>query len=297
MNANQKTSLLAAWISVISNIFLTLIKIIVGLLFKSQVLLADGIHNAADVVASVASLGSMKISNQPADEDHPYGHGKAEVISSGIVAVILILAALFMVYESIKSLFEPATKPHIIAFIAAIISLIWKQILYVYTIRIGRKTSSKGLIATAYDHLADVYASIAAVIGIGIALINNIYSIPYAAYGDPLAGIIVSFFVLKLAISMGKEAIYILMEGGIPTEKYSEYKRVIQAHPFVKRIDRMRARDHGHYVLIDIRISVPAHLSIQQGHDICRDIKTTIINQNPEIYEVLIHLNPWYEEK
>jgi cation diffusion facilitator family transporter len=209
MNANQKTSLLAAWISVISNIFLTLIKIIVGLLFKSQVLLADGIHNAADVVASVASLGSMKISNQPADEDHPYGHGKAEVISSGIVAVILILAALFMAYESIKSLFEPATEPHIIAFIAAIISLIWKQILYVYTIRIGRKTSSKGLIATAYDHLADVFASIAAVIGIGIALINNIYSIPYAAYGDPLAGIIVSFFVLKLAISMGKEAIYI----------------------------------------------------------------------------------------
>lgn len=297
MNANQKTSLLAAWISVISNIFLTLIKIIVGLLFKSQVLLADGIHNAADVVASVASLGSMKISNQPADEDHPYGHGKAEVISSRIVAVILILAALFMVYESIKSLFEPATEPHIIAFIAAIISLIWKQILYVYTIRIGRKTSSKGLIATAYDHLADVYASIAAVIGIGIALINNIYSIPYAAYGDPLAGIIVSFFVLKLAISMGKAAIYILMEGGIPTEKCSEYKRVIQAHPFVKRIDRMRARDHGHYVLIDIRISVPAHLSIQQGHDIYRDIKTTIINQNPEIYEVLIHLNPWYEEK
>lgn len=209
MNANQKTSLLAAWISVISNIFLTLIKIIVGLLFKSQVLLVDGIHNAADVVASVASLGSMKISNQPADEDHPYGHGKAEVISSGIVAVILILVALFMAYESIKSLFEPATEPHIIAFIAAIISLIWKKILYVYTIRIGRKTRSNGLIATAYDHLADVYASIAVVIGIGIALINNTYSIPYAAYGDPLAGIIVSFFVIKLAISMGKEAIYI----------------------------------------------------------------------------------------
>ena len=95
---------------------------------------------------------------------------------------------------------------------------------------------------------------------------------------------------------MGKEAIYILMEGGIPTEKCSEYKKVIQTNPFVKRIDKMRARDHGHYVLIDIRISVPAYLTIQQGHDICRD-KNTIINQNPEVYEVLIHLNPWYEEK
>ncbi|MFK4310846.1 cation-efflux pump [Bacillus cereus] len=297
MNKNYKSSLLAAWISVISNVFLTFIKIIVGFLFKSQVLLADGIHNAADVVASAVSLGSMKISNQPADEDHPYGHGKAEVISSGIVAIILILAAIFMAYESIKALFHPANEPHMIAFVAAVVSLVWKQILYVYTIRIGRKTNSKGLIATAYDHLADVYASIAAVIGIGVALLNNIYSIPYAAYGDPLAGIIVSFFVLKLAISMGKEAIYILMEGGLPTEKSSEYMKIIQAHPLVKRIDRMRAREHGHYILIDVRISVPAYLSIQQGHDICREIKTTIMKQDPEVDEVLIHLNPWYDKR
>ncbi|CAM4089214.1 cation diffusion facilitator family transporter [Bacillus paramycoides] len=297
MNESRKSSLLAAWISVISNILLTLIKITVGILSKSQVLLADGIHNAADVVASVASLGSMKISNQPADEDHPYGHGKAEVISSGIVSIILILAALFMSYESIKALFHPATEPHMIAFIAAIVSLVWKQILYVYTIRIGRQVNSKGLIATAYDHLADVYASIAAVIGIGVSLLNNIYPIPYAAYGDPLAGIIVSFFVLKLAFGMGNEAVYILMEGGLPTEKRGEYKKIIQAHPYVKRIDRIRARELGHYILVDVRISVPAYLSIQQGHDICREIKTAIMEQDSEVYEVLIHLNPWYEEK
>ncbi|MFJ8456975.1 cation diffusion facilitator family transporter [Bacillus paramycoides] len=297
MNESRKSSLFAAWISVISNVLLTLIKITVGIFSKSQVLLADGIHNAADVVASVVSLGSMKISNQPADEDHPYGHGKAEVVSSGFVAIILIFAALFMTYESIKALFHPATEPHMIAFIAAIISLIWKQILYVYTIRIGRQANSKGLIATAYDHLADVYASIAAVIGIGIALLNNLYPIPFAAYGDPLAGIIVSFFVLKLAFGMGKEAIYILMEGGLPTEKCSEYKKMILAHPSVKRIDRIRARNHGHYILIDVRISVPAYLSIQQGHDICREIKTAIMKQDSEVYEVLIHVNPWYEEK
>lgn len=119
----------------------------------------------------------------------------------------------------------------------------------------AEKQIVKGLIATAYDHLADVYASIAA----GIALLNDRYPIPYAAYDDPLAGIIVSFFVLKLAISMGKEAVYILMEGGLPTEKCSEYKKIIQAHPLVKRIDRMRAREHSRYILIDVRVSVLAY--------------------------------------
>lgn len=295
MNRAHAASILAAWISVISNIFLTGIKIIIGILFRSQVLVADGIHNAADVVASIASLGSMKISNQPADNDHPYGHGKAEVISSGVVAIILAFAALFMAYESIKSLFHPATEPHMIAFIAAIVSLIWKQILYVYTVRVGRQANSKGLLATAYDHLADVYASIAAVVGIGIALLNRVYPIPYAAYGDPLAGIVVSVFVLKLAIDMGKESVDILMEGSLPTEKHKRYEELIQTHPYVKRIDRLRAREHGHYVLIDARISVPAHLSIQQGHDICREIKMMIMSQEPEVQEVLIHLNPWYE--
>ncbi|WP_028402179.1 cation diffusion facilitator family transporter [Ectobacillus panaciterrae] len=295
MNRAHAASILAAWISVISNIFLTVIKIVIGILFRSQVLVADGVHNAADVVASIASLGSMKISNQPADNDHPYGHGKAEVISSGVVAIILAFAALFMAYESIKSLFHPATEPHMIAFIAALVSLIWKQVLYVYTVRIGRQANSKGLLATAYDHLADVYASIAAVVGIGIALLNRVYPIPYAAYGDSLAGIVVSIFVLKLALHMGKESVDILMEGSLPTEKCTRYEELIQTHPYIKRIDRLRAREHGHYVLIDARVSVPAYLSIQQGHDICREIKTMIMIQDPEVQEVLIHLNPWYE--
>ena len=257
--------------------------------------MADGIYNAADVVASIAALSSMKISNRTADESHPYGHRKAEVISSGIVAVILTLSALFMAYESIIALFHPATESHIITFIAALISLIWKQILYVYTIRIGRKTNNKGLIATVYDYLTDVYASIAAVIGIGIALLNNIYPIPYAAYGDPLAGIIVSFFILKLAFGVGKEAINILMEGRLPIREFCEYKKIIHAQPDVKKIDRMR--DHGHYILIDSRISVLAHLSIQQGHDICREVKINIMKQDSRVYEVLIHLNPWYEKR
>lgn len=289
------SSLLALWISLISNVVLTVIKVVVGFLFNSQVLIADGIHNAGDVIATFAALTSSMVSKKPADKDHPYGHGKAEVIASGIVAIILALAALFMVYKSIEALFEPAVEASIIALVAAIISLIWKQGLYVYCIRLGREQNSKSLIATANDHLADVYASIAAVIGIGVALMGDRYDLPYTQYGDPFAGLIVSYFVMKLAYEMGEESIGVLMEKSLPAEKLNQLENIVRAIPQVKRIDRIRAREHGHYVIVDVRVSISNDLTIKEGHDISRIIKGSIMSEMKEVEEVLIHLNPWYE--
>ncbi|WP_282935240.1 cation diffusion facilitator family transporter [Paenibacillus sp. RC67] len=294
MSKGNRSSIVAAWISLVSNVALTMIKIIVGLLTNSQVLLADGIHNAGDVIATAASLTSMNISKRPADEDHPYGHGKAEVLSSAFVSIILAIAALYIAYEAVMAFFELPRKASYIALSAAAVSLIWKQVLYSYTYRIGKKVNSKGLLATAYDHLADVYASIAAVAGIGLALIGEAFGIHYLAYGDPLAGIIVSVLVLKLAYHMGLESFNVLMEKAVDQEQLDEYASLIRSVPEVKRIDRIRAREHGHYVLVDVRLSIPGEMTIQQGHDISRQIKQVIMNMHPDVDEVLIHINPWY---
>ena len=293
-HAHSFASVVAIWISLISNILLTVLKITVGALFNSPVLLADGLHNAGDVVASAAALTSMRFSQRPADDDHPYGHGKAEVIGSGLVAIILVIAALYIGFEAISTFFEEPAKASFIALFTAIISLVWKQTLYVYTMRVGKKANSKGLIATAYDHLADVYASLAAVIGIGLALVGDAYDIPLLAYGDPFAGVIVSILVLRLAITIGKEAMDILMEKTVSEERLGEFELLILTVPEVKRIDRLRAREHGHYVLVDLRIAIPATLTVQDGHDISSKIRNLIITEHADVDEVLIHLNPWY---
>lgn len=294
MTEGNKSSMLAVWISLLSNVALTGLKLIVGFFANSQVLIADGVHNAGDVIASAAALSSMRISKRPADEDHPYGHGKAEVLGSGIVAVILVLAALYIGYHAVLAFFHEPGEASMIALAAAFVSVVWKQALYVYTIKIGKKENSKGLIATAYDHLADVYASIAAVLGIGLALIGDYYQIHFLAYGDPAAGIIVSILVLKLAWHMAQEAVDILMEKAVSADKLNEYTAIVKSVPQVKRIDRIRAREHGHYVLVDVRVSIPGEMSIQQGHDIARSIKNAIKDRHQEVDEVLIHLNPWY---
>ncbi|MBD7985563.1 cation transporter [Sporosarcina sp. Sa2YVA2] len=293
-HAHSFASVFAIWISLISNIILTVLKITVGILFNSPVLLADGFHNAGDVVASGAALTSMRFSQRPADEDHPYGHGKAEVIGSGLVAIILVIAALYIGFEAIATFFEEPAKASFIALLTAIVSLVWKQVLYVYTMRVGKKANSKGLIATAYDHLADVYASLAAVIGIGLALVGDAYDIPFLAYGDPFAGVIVSVLVLRLAITIGQEAMDILMEKSVSEARLMEFEALILTVPEVKRIDRLRAREHGHYVLVDLRIAIPATLTVQDGHDISSKIRNLIINEQTDVDEVLIHLNPWY---
>jgi cation diffusion facilitator family transporter len=296
MSFANKQSVFAIWISLISNIALTALKLIVGLMFSSQVLIADGVHNAGDVFATAAALISMIISKRPADDDHPYGHGKAEVIGAGIVAVVLVLAGVYMGYHSVMALMEPPHEASLIVLIAAGISLVWKQWLYVYTMRIGKQTNSKGLIATAYDHLADVGASVAAVIGIGLAMLGEHYDIQILKYGDPVAGIIVAYFVLKLAIQMGRTSVDVLMEKTIDEDKMEEIVLLVQSIPEVKRIDRIRAREHGHYVIVDVRVGIPAELSVQEGHDISKKIKQVIKNKNPLVEEVLIHLNPWYQE-
>ncbi|HWL24956.1 MAG TPA: cation diffusion facilitator family transporter [Ureibacillus sp.] len=292
---NCNASMLAGWISLISNIVLTFLKIVVGAIFHSPVLLADGYHNAGDVIASGATLASMRISKRPADEDHPYGHGKAEVLSSAIVGIILILAACYIAFESIKVFFEAPEKAGIIAFVTAIISLIWKLALYVYTMKIGKKENSKGLIATANDHLADVYASLAAVVGIGLAIIGEAYQINILLYGDPIAGLIVTILVFRLAYGMLVEAGASLMEKSVDHKLLDAFQKLILTVTEVKRIDRLRARESGHYILVDLRVSVPGNLSIQEGHDIIRKIKKTIMEHHEDVAEVLIHLNPWYE--
>lgn len=291
----HKRSLTAIWVSLISNIVLTLMKLAAGVAFASPVLLADGVHNAGDIIATIAALTSSMVSKKPADEDHPYGHGKAEVVASALVAVILALAAFWIGLQSIRALFAPAEGESLVALGAAFVSLIWKQALYMYTIRIGRAAKSKSVLATAYDHLADVYASLAAVLGIGLAVVGDHFDWAWAAYGDPLAGIIVSLLVMKLAFEMGRESVDILMEKNASADKIEVYQNIILAVGNIKRIDRIRAREHGHYITVDVRVGVPGDFTIQEGHDISREIRNSIMEADPDVIEVLVHLNPWYE--
>ncbi|WP_246313943.1 cation diffusion facilitator family transporter [Paenibacillus foliorum] len=142
-----------------------------------------------------------------------------------------------------------------------------------------------------------LFSADSAVVGIGAAIIGDKYDIDFLSYGDAAAGIVVAYFVLILAYHMGREAVDVLMEKTVSSEKLREYKELVFSVQEVKRIDRLRARAFGQYVMIDVRVGIPAQLSVQEGHDVSRKIKQTIIEHHNDVEEVLIHLNPWYEEE
>lgn len=287
-----------AWLSIWSNVILTTSKILIGWYAASGALLADGIHSAADVFASVIVLLVIGLANKPADEQHPYGHGKAEVIISGIVGIMLFIIALYIIYEAIHNLFVPITEsPKWIAVIIALISYIAKLWLYRSSLKIAKVQKSKAIEAIAYDHKADISASLAAAIGIVLAIVGELLHIQWLLYSDIIASILVSFFILKIAIDMLREAFHILMESNISTEQLEEFRRIISAFPDVRRIDRLRAREHGHYLIIDLRISIDHQMTIKEGHDLGKAIKTKIQEDNDHVQEVLIHLNPYFGEQ
>jgi cation diffusion facilitator family transporter len=297
MGQRESIAKRVAWISLIANILLTLGKIIIGLVGNSDGVFADGIHSAADVFASAIVLLVIRISNKPADKEHPYGHGKAEVIVSGIIGIILFMVAVYVVYEGIVGFFQRVESPTFLAMGVAFFSYLAKIILYRTSLKVAKSQKSKAIEAIAVDHKADIVASLAATIGVFISIIGEKMDLHYLLYGDKVASIFVAYLIFRISKEMLVEAFHILLERNIHPSILQEYSAVISEFPEVKRIDRIRAREHGHYVLVDLRISVDYSLTIKEGHDLAKNIKGTLMSKYDNIKEVLIHLNPYYAKK
>jgi cation diffusion facilitator family transporter len=297
MDQRESLAKKIAWISVISNLILTVGKILIGLIGNSDAVFADGIHSAADVFASAIVVFVIKISNKPADNEHPYGHGKAEVLVSEIIGILLFLVSIFLVFEGISGFFHKIETPSILALWVAIFSYILKVLLYKTSLKVAKQNSSKAIEAIAYDHKADIVASVAASLGVLISIVGERLNLHILLYGDKIASIFVAYLIFKIAKEMLTEAFDILIERNVNAEVLQDYMAIISEFSEVKRIDRIRAREHGHYVLVDIRISIDHKKTIKEGHDLTKSIKLKLMEKNDNIKEVLIHLNPYYSDR
>jgi cation diffusion facilitator family transporter len=282
----------AAIMGIVGNVFLALVKWIIGTYANSRALIADAVNSASDVAGSLAVYYGIKVSKQPPDEDHPYGHGKAELIAAIIVAVLLMLVGIEIGKSSIEAFFEPIIAPKLVAIYAVIIAIIVKEILFRYNMKLGKKLKSDALVVNAYEHRSDVYASFAVLIGIGASVLGGKFNIDWLVYADPIAGLFVSLLIIKTAWKLGRESIHNTMDHVLPDEETEEFRDIIQTVPGVKEINQLHAREHGHYVVIDLKISVDPHITVEEGHLIGKAVKKQLI-ELANVQNVFVHINPF----
>src|SRR5690625_996865 len=298
MDKNSSKIIIATWIGIVVNIELTILKAVGGVLSGSRALLADALHSASDVLSSFVILFGVKIANKPPDEEHPYGHGKAENIASIIVAILLIVVGIEISISSIKVFYgivPPA--PSILALFILLISIGVKEGLYHYKSRLGKKLNSTALIADAWHHRSDSLSSVAALIGVGLSILGEKLHLSYFIYGDAVAGIVVSIIVMKVGYDLIKASATVILEKVLSKEEIQHYKETVFKIDRVKRIDQLFARTHGSYIIIDIKISVDQHITVKEGHDIAREVKDILMDSHVEIEDVLVHINPFFDNE
>ncbi|KAF0825508.1 cation diffusion facilitator family transporter [Cytobacillus firmus] len=295
-NDRFKKAEFAAIIGIVGNIILAALKWAIGVYSGSKALVADAVHSASDVAGSFAVYLGLRAAKQPPDEDHPYGHGKAELIAAIIVAVLLFLVGIEIGKSSFESFFSPIEPPKAIAIAAVLVSIIVKEAMFRYKYNLGKKLNSDALIVNAYEHRSDVYSSIAALIGIGCAIIGGRMGIEWLEYADPVAGLIVSLMILQMAWRLGKESIHSTLDHVLHEEDTFEMRKTAESVEQVKRIDELHAREHGHYVIVDIKVSVDPNMTVEDGHRVGKEVKGKLL-QLENVQNVFVHINPYSKER
>lgn len=289
MNVTQQQSAIkATYFSLIGNVCLAFVKGLAGILGNSYALIADAIESTTDIFSSFLVLFGLKYANKPADENHPYGHGRAEPLITFIVVGFLITSATIIAYESIQNITTPhdAPKSWTLILLAAII--LWKEFSFRKVMKRAIETNSSSLKADAWHHRSDAITSVAAFIGISIAvLFGNGYE-----SADDWAALFASGFILYNSYLIFRPALGEIMDEHLYDDLIIEIREVSQKVKGVIDTEKCFIRKAGMKYHVDLHATVDANITVKEGHDISHLLKDTLRAKIPQLGHVLIHIEP-----
>ena len=288
MKNNEKIAIKVSIISIILNCLLTLIKFSSGVISKSSAMISDSVHSLSDVLSTFVVIIGVKISNKKADSDHPYGHERIECVSAIILSGMLFIIGALIGINGIKNVTNSSNlvMPGVLALIASIISIISKEAMYQYTIRVSKKINSAALKADAWHHRSDALSSIGSFIGIlGSRLGFKIF--------DPLASVIISLCIIKVSIDIFKDAIDKMVDKSCDKEVIDKVISVIEKNESVKNIDDIKTRQFGNKAYVDVEISVDENLLLKDAHKVAEEIHNSVENEINIVKHCMVHVNPY----
>ena len=277
----------STWLSVGVNLVLTATQIAVGILAKSQGLVADGIHSLSDLVADFVVLFASHHSKKDADVEHPYGHQRFETAASLVLGVLLLAVGVGMLWSAFLKLEAPNTvqRVHIVALWVAGAALIAKELLFRTMLSVAKRVKSSMLVANAWHARSDAASSL--VVGIGI--IGNLAGYPIL---DPIAALIVGFMVAKMGWEFGWTALHDLMDRSVNEQEVEAIRRTLIETPGVSGVHDVRTRKMGDMIIVDTHIEVDAAITVEAGHDIAVVARQRVL-QRHRVLNLMTHVDPW----
>ncbi|KUH33787.1 transporter [Thermococcus celericrescens] len=272
------------WVSILGNVLLSLLKLAVGFMYSSIALISDGVHSLSDVITSVIGYAGIRISSKPPDKSHPFGHSRFEPLVAFLIGEALIIVTYEIGRDAVYRIIEGgATEVNSIMLGVTLLSILSKELMFRYSVHIGRKINSQILVADAYHHRSDALSSVAVLIGLGAQELGFMY-------GDSIAGLVVSVFLLKVSLDIILENVRYLTGQAPPFEVCEEIKKTALSVPNVLGVHDLRAHYVGSKLHVELHIEVSPGLSLKEAHDVSEEVKR-VIESLPEVEVAFVHVD------
>lgn len=277
------------WIGLVINILLSAVKFILGFIGNSQAVVADAVHSLSDLSTDIAVLFGVKYWTRSPDQSHPYGHGRIETLVTLLIGAALAAVGIGIGYTALATIREPHMhRPGWLAFTGAALSIVFKELLYRWTVKVSRRVKSSALAANAWHHRSDALSSIPVAVAVAAAAIY-----PGLSILDHAGAVVVSVFILYAAWVIVAPGVREILGGGASEQFYRRIEELVLAVPDVKSMHKMRARKMGGGWFVDLHVQVDGDLTIQHGHEICGQIERRLTGDGAEIIDVVTHIEPF----
>ncbi len=281
------------WLGLGVNALFSAAKIAAGVLFRSQAILVDGLHSISDMATDVAVLAGLRVSNKPADEFHNYGHRRATTLVTLFVGAALLMAALWIGYKAVVTMREVHSPVQgLWPFVIATASVPFKELLYHLTKRVGQRVGDSSLVANAWHHRSDAWASATAAVGLAVVTFGG----ARWAFVDHITALILAAFLVVLAAKILWNSGNELMDRAPDSGTLGAIKEAVAQTTGVRSFHAVRARRVGDMVEMDVHIQVDPTLTVSKGHDIARSVRSRVVAQNPKVSQVIVHIEPAEEQ-
>jgi len=276
----------ASILGIIGNVFLFIIKIIIGLISKSQAMIADAVNSGSDIFNSFMTYIGNRVASKKADEDHNMGHGKAEYIYAMLISITMVLLGIKVINDSILSIIKVQEYNYSIwLIVVCIITIIVKLLLYIYTRGVGKKHHNLLVEANSKDHRNDIFITI-------LTLLSVILSYYHIRYVDGIVGVLIAMWIVYTGVMIFIESYDVLMDKTISSETKDKVLAIIDEYPEIIKINHFNATPVGYKYMVNFSIFVDGNLSTFESHEIADRLEKDIHKRVEEIYLTVIHVNP-----